>query len=206
VYRSSASRLRGFGREDLARQAEQFAAWTRFDLDEPRMARRLYAVTRDLREIGQLGLLLAKALEGAMDLAGADRGNVQILDPATGSLRIAAQHGFRSEFLDHFAVVDDDGSACGRAARQCAQTVIVDVNLDESFAPHRDIAAASSFRAVQSTPLIDRAGRLLGVVSAHYPHPYAPPARDLEIMKRYGYLVGQMMTNQLRNLTAAPGR
>jgi hypothetical protein len=100
LYRSSASRLRGLGREDLARQAEQFAAWTRFDLDEPRVARRLYAVTRDLREIPQFGRLLAMVLEGAMDLAGADRGNVQLLDPATGALRIVAQHGFGAEFLD----------------------------------------------------------------------------------------------------------
>jgi hypothetical protein len=198
VYRSSASRLRRFGREDLARQAEQFATWARFDLDEPRLARRLYALTRDLRGIGQSGPFLAKMLEGAMDLAGADRGNVQIFDPATGSLRIAAWHGFGAEFLDYFAVVDDDRSACGRAAKHCAQTVIVDVNLDASFAPHRDIAAASAFRAVQSTPLIDRTGRLLGVISTHYPHPYSPPACDLEIMKRYGYQAGQMMTNHLR--------
>jgi hypothetical protein len=215
LHRSSAVRLRGLGRDDLARQAELFALWARFDLDEPLLARRLYTVTRDLREIPQLGSLLAKVLEGALDLAGADRGNVQILDPATGSLRIAAQHGFAAEFLDYFAVVDDDRSACGRAATQRAQTVIADVRTDASFAPHRDIAAASAFRAVQSTPLIDRSGRLLGVVSTHYPHPYAPPARDLEIIKRYGHLVGQMMTTHLEaqvramrpaRLSARPGR
>jgi GAF domain len=202
LHRRSAERLRGLGRADLARQAEQFAGWIRFNLDEPLLARRLYAATRDLREIPQLGLLLAKALERALDLAGADRGNIQVLDPATGSLRIAVQHGFGAEFLDHFAVVGDDRSACGRAARQRAQTVIVDVNADANFAPHRDIAASSAFRAVQSTPLIERTGRLLGVVSTHYPRPYSPSARDLEVLKRYGYMVGQMMTDHLR--TASP--
>lgn len=218
LHRAAAARMREVGREDLARQAEQFAAWIRLDLDEPLLARRLYAVTRDLREISQLALLLAKALEGALDLAGADRGNVQILDPATGSLRIAAQHGFDAEFLRYFAVVDDGRSACGRAASQRAQTVIADVNVDASFAPHRDIAAASAFRAVQSTPLIDRAGRVLGVVSTHYRYPYAPPARDLEILKRYGHLVGQLMANHVGSgpagvralqpvrLSARPGR
>jgi GAF domain-containing protein len=203
VHRSSAFRLRGLGRDDLARQAEQFAAWARLDLDEPLLARRLYAVTRDLREISQLGLLLAKALEGALDLAGADRGNVQVFDAGTGTLRIAVQHGFGAEFLDHFAVVDDDGSACGRAARQRAQTVIADVRTDASFAPHRHIAASSAFCAVQSTPLTDRTGRLVGVVSTHYPRPHSPPARDLEVLKRYGYLVGQIMTQHsgLQRLT-----
>jgi GAF domain-containing protein len=195
LHRSSASRMREFGREDLAQQAEQFAAWVRFDLDEPRAARRLYTVTKNLRETSQLGLLLSGVLEGALELASADRGNVQILDPVTGSLRIVAQHGFGAEFLDYFAVVDDTRSACGRAASERTQTVIVDVSKDPGFAPHRPVAAASAFRAVQSTPLTERTGRVLGVVSTHYPRPYCPPARDLAIMKRYGQLVGQIMTN-----------
>jgi hypothetical protein len=197
LHRRSAARLRAHGREDLARRSEQYAAWARSDLDHPRAARLLFAVTRNLRETGRPGSLFAKALEGALTLAGADRGNLQVLDPVTGSLRIAAQYGFGAEFLDYFAVVDDDGSACGRAARERAQTVIADVDLDARFAPHRDIAAASAFRAVQSTPLIGRTGRLLGVVSTHYPRPHRGSARDLEIMQRYGELVGQILTDHL---------
>ena len=197
VHRRSADRLRALGRGDLAQRADKFAAWIRFDLDEPLAARRLYTAARDLREVARLGQLFGKALDGALSLAGADRGNVQILDPATGSLRVTAQHGFSAEFLGYFAVVDDDRSACGRAARERAQTVIVDVNEDTGFAPHRDIAAASGFRAVQSTPLVDRAGRLLGVVSTHYPHPYSPSERDLQLMRRYGEVVGQAMSDHL---------
>ena len=197
VHRRSADRLRALGRADLAQRADKFAAWVRFDLDEPLAARRLYTVTRDLREAPRLGSLFGKALDGALSLAGADRGNIQILDPATGSLKIAAQRGFGAEFLDYFAAVDDDRSACGRAARERAQTVIADVDADESFAPHRDIAAASGFRAVQSTPLIDQAGRLLGVVSTHYPRPYSPSALDLQLLRRYGDLVGQAMGHHL---------
>ena len=142
-------------------------------------------------------MLLSKILEGALRLAGADRGNVQIADPVTGSLRIAAQCGFGAEFLEYFAVVDDSRSACGRAARERVQTVIVDVDTDARFAPHRDIAASAAFRAVQSTPLIERTGRLLGVVSTHYPRPHSPSARDREIMKRYGELAGRLMADRV---------
>jgi hypothetical protein len=198
IHRAAAARLRALGRDDQARRAEQFAAWVRLDLDEPQAARRLYSATRALREVPRLGLLLSKILEGALTLAGADRGNVQVLDPATGSLRIAAQCGFGAEFLEYFAVVDDGRSACGRAARERAQTVIVDVDIDAWFAPHRDIAAAAAFRAVRSTPLIDPGGHLLGVVSTHYPRPCSPSARDLEIMKRYGELAGQVMAAQVK--------
>ena len=206
LHRNTAARLRALGQEDLARRAEQFAVWTRLDLDEPRAARRLYTATRDLREVSGLGSLFTKILEGALALTGADRGNVQILDPTAGSLRIAAQCGFGAEFLDYFAVVDDDRSACGKAARDRAQTVIADVNLDARFAPHRDIAAASAFRAVQSTPLIGRTGRVLGVVSTHYLAPYRPSARDLEIMKRYGELLGQILTDRMNDVSERSGR
>ena len=206
VHRRSADRLRALGRNDLAQRADKFAAWARFDLDEPLAARRLYTVTRDLREASRPGSLFGKALDGALSLAGADRGNIQIVDPATGSLRITAQSGFGAEFLDYFAAVDDDRSACGRAARERAQTVIADVNADEGFASHRDIAAASGFRAVQSTPLVDQAGRLLGVVSTHYPRPYAPSALDLQLLRRYGELVGQAMSNRLRPSPRYRGR
>jgi GAF domain-containing protein len=188
----------GVRQDEQARRAEQFAAWVRLDLDEPQAARRLYTATRELREVPRPGLLFGKILEGALTLAGADRGNVQVLDPATGSLRIAAQAGFGAEFLEYFAVVDDARSACGRAARERTQTVVIDVSLDAWFAPHRDIAAAAAFRAVQSTPLIDRSGRLLGVVSTHYPRPYSPSARDREIIKRYAELAGQIIADRLR--------
>lgn len=195
-YRSSAAQLRACGQQDLAGMLGQRAAWVRFALDEPYEARRLYAVTKDLRNISQPGLLLTKVLDGALRLLGCDRGNVQIFDQSAGSLKIVAQHGFDSEFLDYFATMKDDRSACGRAAKNRAQTIIVDVTTDSGFAPHRDIAAASGFRAVQSTPLVDQTGRLLGVLSTHYPRPYQPGESDLRVIKHCGELAGETI-NQL---------
>ena len=58
----------------------------------------------------------------------------------------------------YFAVVDDGHSACGRAARASAQAAIADVTADAGLAPHRDVAAASGFRAVQSEPLVSPPG------------------------------------------------
>jgi len=74
-----------------------------------------------------IGAVLDRALETALTLLRADRGNIQIVDPATGALRIAVHHGFSAAFLEYFAVVGDDGSACGRAATGLSPTVIADV-------------------------------------------------------------------------------
>jgi hypothetical protein len=46
---------------------------------------------------------------------------------------------------------------------------------------------------VQSTPLTDKAGHLVGVVSTHYPRPYTPPARDMLIIQRVADLLGRLL-------------
>ena len=89
-----------------------------------------------------------------------------------------------------------------RAARRHTQTVIADVTTDPGFASHRAIVAASGFRAVQSTALLDREGRLVGVVSTHYPHPRYWLPRERGLMQRYGELAGWFVADRV---TASPG-
>jgi GAF domain len=99
-------------------------------------------------------------------------------------------------------VVDDGHAACGRAAKECAQTVIADVAADPDFAPHRDIAAACGFRAVQSTPLADYAGHLIGVVSTRFRRPHRPSSTDLQVMELYADYAGEALA---RHLSAPAG-
>jgi len=56
------------------------------------------------------------------------------------------------------------------------------------------IAVSSGFQSVQSTPLIDQTGPLVGMISTHYPLPYRPPDRDLWIIRQFGRLVGAAIT------------
>jgi GAF domain-containing protein len=177
----------------IQRESQQTASG--FDAALPGAAQSLDGRGQVLPPVGFS--VLEDGLEDALSLLHADRGNVQIVDPVTGSLVLVMQAGFSDEFLEYFAVVKDDGSACGRTASQHAQTVIGDVNTDPGFAPHREIAAASRFRAVQSTPLVDQSGQLVGVLSTHYRRPYLPPARDLGLMRRLGELIGQAFETSL---------
>jgi hypothetical protein len=170
----------------------------------PQAALVLHEALRDSSAAPTLGALLDEVLDFALTLLHAERGNVQLADPAVGALRIAAQRGFGPEFMEYFAAVTDDGSACGRAAQQHAQVVITDVTTDPGFAPHREIALASGFRAVQSTPLVNRAGHLVGMLSTHYSRPTTLPRRDLQIISRFGALVGESLSTLL-NGTQADG-
>jgi PAS domain S-box-containing protein len=67
--------------------------------------RHLHALSTRLLSAKSLEAALNDVLEGAIAISGADCGNVQILDPATGHLRIAAQRGLKPEFLAHFSDV-----------------------------------------------------------------------------------------------------
>lgn len=197
VYRGSAGQLGPIGRDILAQRARHIAASVQFGLDEPGAMRRLSGLSGDLHNAAGLGSLLPRVLDGAVALMEADFGTLQLLDPVTGSLWLVTQSGFGPEFLRHFVMVDDRHSASGRAAQAFAQTVIADVNADTDFAPHRGIAAAAGVRAVQSTPLADYSGRLMGVVSTHFGRPYRPPARELRIMELFGDVAGEAIAQRL---------
>jgi GAF domain len=197
AYHYGTERLAPASADRLARRVEHFASSVQFVLDDPDAARRLHALTKDLRTVPRLGTLLPQVLQGAMTLAGGDFGNIQIVDPATGSLRLVTQAGFGPEFLDYFAVVEDVHSTCGRAARHGAQTAVADIRADPGFTPHREIAAAAGFRAVQSTPLVDCAGHQIGMVSTHFRRPHRPSDRDLRIMELFADFAGEALTRHL---------
>ena len=189
-HRSSAEVLRACGREADAKQVERYVSRVRLRLDEPEATRAMWRLHRDLR--GASGFsLLRRSLQGAMSLCGADFGNVQLWSSTLGALRIACHSGFDPDFLRYFSVVDGGTSACGRAATGGTQTVVADIEEDEAFAPHRDIAVASGFRAVQSTPLADAEGRILGVISTHFRQPHRPSDLTLGLMGWYGELVAR---------------
>jgi GAF domain-containing protein len=113
---------------------------------------------------------LRRLLAKAVILDRAAKGNIQLLDPEEGTLRIVAHSGFEPGFLRHFEVVRPfDSSACGRAFGQGGCVIIPDVTLDAGFAPHREIARAAGFRSVKSMPVVGEDGVARGVLSTHCP-------------------------------------
>jgi DNA-binding NarL/FixJ family response regulator len=60
--------------------------------------------------------LISEFLASVIDTTAADFGTVQLLDSTNGVLRIVAQHGFQSEFLNYFETVGDN-KECGAERR-----------------------------------------------------------------------------------------
>jgi anti-anti-sigma factor len=111
----------------------------------------------------------------AIEAAGADTGNAQLVDPATGALRIVAQHGFGRSFLDFFEIVHDDESACGAALAAGRPVWVPEVASSAIFAgtPALDVMLDAGSQAVASVPVRGRDGSTVGMISVHYHQPTA---------------------------------
>ncbi|MFJ4245540.1 ANTAR domain-containing protein [Streptomyces iakyrus] len=121
---------------------------------------------------GSRGAVLKAVLRSTLTVTGTDMGNVQLPDPARGGLRIEQHTGLTEDFLDFFAHVGEDGTACARAARDVAQVTVRDVESDPVFTePARRAILAAGSRACHSVPLTTESGLCVGMVSAHMDRP-----------------------------------
>ena len=127
----------------------------------------------------QTGEMLNAALDAAIEATGADMGNVQLA--RADGLRIVAQRGFARPFLDFFALVADDASACGRAIKTSHRVVVAEVAADPLFAGKEAgaVLADARVQAVQSTPIMAASGWVLGIISTHFTRPREPSREEL---------------------------
>ena len=117
-----------------------------------------------------------------------DFASMQMLYPERGQggeLRLLAFRGFNPEAAKFWAWVRaDSGCSCGEALRTGRRCVVADVESCEFMAGTEDRATylQTGIHAVQSTPLVLRTGKLLGMISTHWRKPHEPPERDLRLL------------------------
>jgi PAS domain S-box-containing protein len=164
---------------------------TRRKQAEERVAADLFAMTR-LNEVGsrcvrqesEVENCLDDILETAIAINGSDKGIIQLLDSRSGTLSVAAQRGFESQFLKFFASVRDGSSAYGATVLSAKRVIVEDVMQSEIFAGQRslDVMRDAEVRAMISTPLVSSAGTLLGMISTHFRTPHRPGERELHLL------------------------
>jgi len=125
-----------------------------------------------LRHNASIRAFLASIIEATA----ADFGNVQLFDSKNRVVRIVAQQGFESEFLDYFDSVScDHKCACSNAMSDQSRTIVIDVATDPLFSnDSRGVLLRAKVRSVQSTPLIAPLGKFVGIVSTHYKRSAGP--------------------------------
>lgn len=148
---------------------------------------------------------LGAIVDAAIFVTGADKGNLQLLDRSSGCLTIRAQRGFDRPFLDFFSFVHQSSDAsCGAALVRGQRVIVEDVALSEIFYGNAagEVLLHENVRAVQSTPLINRAGRVVGVLSTHFARPMRLSEREVSYLdvlaRRAGDFIDRRQTKPRR--------
>lgn len=150
--------------------------------------RRLHQMIGRVVTISNMELALDEILNAAVDILEADFGNIQLLDHKRQILTIVADRGFKQSFLERFHEVDtDDNTACGQALRSGRRVFIEDIGVDPAYVPYLEVAREAGYEAVQSTPLINHQGQILGMLSTHYRRPTSLSARDERLLDLFAF-------------------
>jgi PAS domain S-box-containing protein len=164
--------------EDECKQAEAAIA---ADLKDTQL---LHELSTRLVTEGNIQTLYQEIMAAAIALTHADAGTVQILDEATQDLLLLATQGFERDLTDHFYRVNaSSNTSCGRALVTGDRT-FVDFDVPESEDPDGSmrIHVEAGYLSAQSTPLIARSGKALGMVSTHWRKHHRPSERELRFL------------------------
>jgi len=166
-----------------------------YDITERRQAEADAAAdledTQRLRELGarlvaedDIQTLYQEIVATAIALARADAGSIQILDEATQQLVMLANQGAGQKLTDHFHRVNaGSNTSCGEALRAGRRTFI-DFDVPESADPHGSMRMhrEEGYFSAQSTPLMNRSGKAIGMVSTHWRTHHRPSDRELRFL------------------------
>jgi PAS domain S-box-containing protein len=113
---------------------------------------------------------------------------MQMLYPERGSggeLRLLAFRGFNAQAAKFWeSVRADSESTCGAALHTGKRVIAPDVDKCDFMAGTEDQATylQTGIHAVQTTPLLSRSGKMLGMISTHWRAPHQPSERDLRLL------------------------
>jgi len=145
----------------------------------------LQRISAALIEAGGIKVLYQQILDAVVTLMHSEMASMQMLHPERNEPELLAYKGFHPESAAfwHWVRVDSE-STCGAALRTGERVIVEDIETCDFMAGTADLDAyrKSGIRAVQSTPLISRSGRVLGMISSHWREPHLPSERDWRLL------------------------
>lgn len=132
---------------------------------------------------GGMEEILDEIVRAAIDMTGADMGSIRLFEEETGLFKLVAQRGFPNSFIhgDHDIVYDP--ATCFRALEWNRRVVVNDTR-SQDF-EHTSLVRfwmEEGISTVQSTPLISRPGKMVGVLSTLHRSPYRYHKRELRFL------------------------
>ena len=135
--------------------------------------------------------LYGKIVEACIAITGSQFGTMQLLCPADdpsghgGELQLLAHRGLPAEAVQFWQWVNPAAfSSCTLALKFGQRALIPDFEQWEDIQGKPDLQAFrdAGIRSAQTTPLLSRNGKLLGMISTHWNAPHEPSSRDLRML------------------------
>jgi signal transduction histidine kinase len=151
----------------VVRERERAEEAIRRELKDTRLLREVAA-----RMIGDddSSALFDEILAAAMTITEADAGTIQLLDRPSNTLSFLSSRGFTPSISNHFTRVSaESDSPCGLALARGERVFVefTDEPTDAADSSNR-LHFDHGLRCAQSTPLLSRSGRPLGMFSTHW--------------------------------------
>ncbi len=145
----------------------------------------------------ELQPILEEILAGVMAVQGAEKGVLKLLDRERNELRLAVCTGLPptvAQFLDRVPVVPKSGS-CSRVVTEGGPRIIEDVATDAADDHDREIARLGGFRAIYTTPLLNRRGEVHGTIASYFDECHRPPERQVRLVELFARQAGDFIEN-----------
>ena len=156
--------------------------------------RRLHEFSRRTLEQDDLTELLRHLLVEVAGLMQVERGSIQLRDGTQGRLRLVTTIGFDTEFEDRFQFVEGEGfTTCAAALSSRRRVIVEDLTKGKSFAKLATIVQPYGIRGAQSTPLMDRSGTVIAMLTTYSDQLCRPSERDLQLMDLYLEIVARQI-------------
>ncbi|MGH2502677.1 MAG: ATP-binding protein [Ktedonobacterales bacterium] len=153
--------------------------------DELADMRQLQQISGQLICEGQLDALYAQIVEAAMAVMRSDMGSMQVFHPECSALQLLASKGLEPEAVAFWEwVYADSTTSCGVALGTGERVIVLDAEASDFMAGTQDLEyyRLGGIMAAQSTPLISRDGRVVGMISTHWRRPHQPSERSLRML------------------------
>ena len=138
----------------------------------------IHSLSTSLLESAELEPLLQRIMDAAVNIMGADRGTLKLVEG--DFLLIVAHHGHQQPYLDFFNSAE--GRVSVAEAMKCGERVMIeDVESCPIFvgSPSLAVLREAGVRAINSTPLRSRMGALLGILTTQWSVPHVAAEHDL---------------------------
>lgn len=145
----------------------------------------LHSVSSMLIDEDNVDALYQKLVEVATTIMKSDFGSMQRYDEKRGELQFIGHKGLDEKSIEYWRWVrPGQATTCGKALELRQRVIVSNFEACDFLKGSPDLTEfrKANVRSAQSTPLITRGGRLVGMITTHWTRQTEPSARDFRLL------------------------